>query len=199
MIQVPPLPYSYTSLEPYLSERTLRAHHEGHLANYIRTVNELVGRVPALAKRLSQLPEGEQLAFLVQYARTKSWQQLYDAAAQAANHIFYFRCMRPQGGGPPTDPRLAAMLAASFGSWEQFSERWNGIAKAVFGSGWVWLVTDGRQLQIVPTKDAGIPSSGLPLVVMDVWEHAYYLDYTFHRGEYSGAFLEHLVAWPELG
>lgn len=196
VIELPPLPYAYDALEPYLSAATLRAHHEGHLANYIRTVNRLVAQVPTL--------EGKSLAELVSFAERTHWTELYDAAAQAVNHIFYFQSMKPGGGGPCPD--LREMMEVSFGGWEGFSKRWVDAAVSVFGSGWVWLVVEapGRganprpPLKIVTTKDAGIPSSGRPIMIMDVWEHAYYLDYTFHRRQYAEAFLEHLVWWPDL-
>ena len=198
ILEVPPLPYPYEALEPHLSARTLRAHHEGHMANYVRTVNELVSRIPAVEAELLRLAPDQRLPRIVEYSRKTAWTQLNDAASQVVNHLFYFRSMKPRGGGPPTDPELARAIADAFGNWDSFVAQWRATAKGLFGSGWVWLLRDGRKLRIVSTPNGTIPSFGRPLVVMDVWEHAYYLDYTFRRGEYSDVFLEQLVAWPSL-
>lgn len=188
MIEQPELPYALDALEPWLSADTLDAHYNGHLRRYVHQVNELVSRTPLL--------RDADLAGIVRLADRAKWVKLWEAAAQVANHTFYFRCMSPDGGGEPTDERLAYELRESFGSYAAFTKRWTDAATSVFGSGWVWLVRSPRRgLEIVTTKDAAFPVRGKLLLVMDVWEHAYYLDYTYRRARYADVFLEHLVDW----
>jgi len=183
MIPYAPLPYVYDALEPYLSEATLRAHHDGHLRGYVETANRF----------LMQLGEPEANAVeAVQLAIQIGHEELYNAAAQVVNHDFYFAGMGPGGGGPPSDPSLNNAIDAVFEGWAPFCEAWVEAAKSVFGSGWVWLLFDDQGPAIVTTDDAVIPP-GHPVALMDVWEHAYYLDYEYRRDEYARAWLEHLV------
>ena len=189
-IQLPDLPYAPDGLAPHISERTNSFHYGKHHAAYVRAVNDGVAGTP---------DEGRPLIELV---RSLGAGGLFNAAAQAWNHDFYWQSMSPGGGGEP-DGDLAAALSASFGSVDAFRADFAAGAVGNFASGWGWLVFDGSgdaaegSLTIVQTDDAQTPvRDGLtPLLVIDVWEHAYYLDYQNARAAYVDAFVEHLVNW----
>lgn len=181
--QLPPLPYPHDALAPHISAETLQFHHEKHHAAYIKKLNELVGDDAALA--------GKGLDDLVRQARGT----VFDQAAQAWNHDFYWRSMRPHGGGAPMGA-IAAAIDRSFGSFAAFQERFTAAAAGHFGSGWAWLVQDGDRLQVVDTHDAGNPLTRgqKPILTCDVWEHAYYIDYRHERPKYIEAWWN-LVNW----
>lgn len=190
-IQLPDLPYAPDALAPHISERTMSFHYGKHHAAYVKAVNAGIAGTP---------DEGRQLEDLV---RSLPAGGLFNAAAQAWNHDFYWRSMSPDGGGEP-DGDLAAALAANFGSVDAFRSGFAAGAVGNFASGWGWLVFDATgapdapgSLKIVQTDDAHTPLlDGLtPLLVIDVWEHAYYLDYQNARAAYVDAFVEHLVCW----
>ncbi|MYA26255.1 MAG: superoxide dismutase [Acidimicrobiales bacterium] len=195
-IQLPDLPYAPDALSPHISERTISFHYGKHHAAYVATVNNGVVGTP---------DEGRPLADLVRSLPTGG---LFNAAAQAWNHDFYWRSMTPSGGGEP-DGDLAAALSASFGSVDAFRAEFAAGAVGNFASGWGWLVFDtpdgdgASSLRIVQTDDASTPiasaaatgSQQVPLLVIDVWEHAYYLDYQNARAAYVDAFVEHLINW----
>jgi Fe-Mn family superoxide dismutase len=137
------------------------------------------------------------LVALVQKTAGKPEQtSIFNNAAQVFNHNFYWQSMKPGGGGVP-DGSLAAALNAAFGSYEGFVAEFKDAAASQFGSGWAWLVRDGADLKIVKTGNADTPLTAgqTPLLTIDVWEHAYYLDYQNRRGDYIQAFLDHLVNW----
>jgi Fe-Mn family superoxide dismutase len=121
---------------------------------------------------------------------------VFNNAAQVYNHSFYWDCMKANGGGKPNG-EIAGKIDASFGSYEKFTEEFKNAGLGQFGSGWAWLVTDGSKLQVIKTPNAGNPlTMGLkPLLVVDVWEHAYYLDYQNRRGDYLTAFVDKLINW----
>lgn len=177
MIEPKPLPYDYDALEPALGEPQVRIHYERHYLRYIRRTNELTrGRFAS--------PEQA-----IQEAGRRRDAQLFDQAAQAWSHELYFASMRPGARGP-SDRQLHALGPG-------FVERWVAAAKGVFGSGWVWLVPGRGVLRIVTTPNAELP--GLPpLLVMDVWEHAYYCDYPGLREEYARAWIHELADWSRL-
>ncbi|MXV88735.1 MAG: superoxide dismutase [Acidimicrobiales bacterium] len=188
-IQLPDLPYAPDALSPHISERTISFHYGKHHAAYVTAVNNGVAGTP---------DESRPLADLVRSLPTGG---LFNAAAQAWNHDFYWRSMTPSGGGEPDDD-LAAALSASFGSVDTFRAEFAAGAVGNFASGWGWLVFDaagdgGGSLRIIQTDDAQTPlTDGLtPLLVIDVWEHAYYLDYQNARAVYVDAFVEHLINW----
>ena len=187
-IQLPDLPYAPDALSPHISERTISFHYGKHHAAYVRAVNDRVAGTS---------DEGRSLEDLV---RSLPAGGLFNAAAQAWNHDFYWRSMTPGGGEPDGD--LAAALAASFGSVDGFRAEYAAGAVGNFASGWGWLVFDAAaagdgSLRIVQTDDAQTPLRGelTPLLVIDVWEHAYYLDYQNARAAYVDAFVEHLINW----
>ena len=187
-IELPPLPYAENALDPYVSSRTLSFHYGKHHRAYIDTTNKLI-----VGSDLASAPLDKIVATV---AGDAGRVPLFNAAAQAWNHGFYWKSMRPKGGGSPAGT-LAARIDASFGSFKHFRGLFADAAITQFGSGWAWLVADARELQIVKTSNADTPIAHgqKPLVTIDVWEHAYYLDYQNRRADYVAAWLDHLVNW----
>jgi superoxide dismutase, Fe-Mn family len=186
--ELPPLPYSYTALEPYLTKATLEFHHDKHHAAYVNNFNTAVQGTD-----LEQQPIE---AVIKAIAGNSEKAGLFNNAAQAWNHSFYWNCIKPGGGGAPTGD-LAQKIAADFGSFEQFVEAFKTAGATQFGSGWAWLVLEGGTLKVTKTANADNPLAHgqTPLLTMDVWEHAYYLDYQNRRPDYMSDFLAHLVNW----
>jgi Fe-Mn family superoxide dismutase len=183
--KLPPLPYPKHALEPYVSARTLGYHHGKHHAGYLATLRD---EIEGTALGESSLEE------LVLHTRGK----LFNPAAQAWNHDFYWQCMSPDGGGrPPAAVRSA--LEEAFGSMDEFTALLTSAAVDHFGSGWAWLFRHGEddRLVVASTSDAETPFAvgHVPVLTIDVWEHAYYLDYQHERQRYVEAFMEHLVNW----
>ncbi len=184
-ITLPPLPYAVDALEPHLSRRTLSAHHGNHHAAYIAKTRALI----------SSPPESAVLEDVVRSSAREN-KALFNASAQAWNHAFLWQSMRPGGGGEARGA-IAQAIETSFGSQRAFSQQFVSAAGDQFGSGWAWLVMDGEGLKIVTTANADTPliTGHLPLLTIDVWEHAYYLDYQHRRLDYLAAFLGYLVNW----
>ncbi len=185
---LPPLPYSEDALAPVISANTLRVHHDKHHKAYITKVNELVSGTEFEGQTL------EQIIFAVSGRSDKV--ELFNNAAQAWNHGFYWRSMSPNGGGKPA-AKLAAMVDAAFGGIDTFKQQFADAAVKQFGSGWAWLVRDAHALKIVKTSNADLPltKGQTPLLVIDVWEHAYYLDYQNRRPDYVQAVIDKLLNW----
>jgi Fe-Mn family superoxide dismutase len=181
--ELPPLPYSMDALAPHISKETLEYHYGKHDRAYVNKLNELV--------RGSEF-EGMTLPDLVRQATGP----LFNNAAQVWNHTFYWNCLSPNGGGEPPS-ELSKAIAASFGSLDEFANRFKSSAMAKFGSGWTWLIrrADGT-LAIQNSDDADNPLrlNQVPLLTCDVWEHAYYIDYRNERARYIEAFWR-LVNW----
>lgn len=186
-VTLPALPYALDALEPYLSRHTLAAHHDHHHAGYVAKCRALVERTPL---------EPAPLEEVVRVSAQRGGMALFHAAAQAWNHAFYWQCLRPGGGGEARGT-IAAHLEQDFGSQRAFSQQFVTAAGDQFGSGWAWLVLDAGRLKITSTSNAQTPLLGsqVPLLTLDVWEHAYYLDYQHRRLDYIAAFLAHLVNW----
>ena len=191
-IQLPALPYAYDALEPVISAATLRRHHGRHHRGYVDKVNALIADTPVA---------GESLEAVVRWSagwrgNHKTADAIYNSAAQAWNHEFYWKSLRPRGGARPDGP-LAALIASEFGSHERFSQVYAAAAVNHFGSGWAWLVMEGTALRIVTTANADTPlvNGQAPLLVIDVWEHAYYLDYQERRAAYVAAVVDELLDW----
>jgi Fe-Mn family superoxide dismutase len=186
-LTLPPLPYALDALEPHISRRTLAAHHGYHHAAYVDKTRALVRGTPL---------ESASLEEIVRASAEPRQKALFNAAAQAWNHAFYWRSMRPGGGGEPSG-EVARLIGERFGSQRAFSQEFVTAASDQFGSGWAWLVLDGGRLQIISTSNAETPliTSQVPLLTIDVWEHAYYLDFQQRRLDYIAAFLAHLVDW----
>lgn len=184
-LSLPPLPYSLDALEPHISRRTLAAHHGHHHAAYVEKTRALVRNTPLESASLDEIVRSSVRAT-----------PLFNSAAQAWNHAFYWQCMRPGGGGE-AQGALAKLIKDQFGSRSAFSQQFVTSAGDQFGSGWAWLVLDGSRLRIVATSNADTPlvTTQVPLLTIDVWEHAYYLDFQHRRLDYITAFLAHLVDW----
>jgi len=188
-LELAPLPYADTALEPALSQRTLQIHHGKHHAKYVATTNDLIKGTEH---------EGKSAQEILMAAHEEKNQGLFNNAAQSWNHAFYWQCMSPQGGGEMASS-LATAFEASFGSIEEFKKQFAAAGNTAFGSGWAWLVADksGTKLSVTKTIGAGNPMTEglLPLLTMDVWEHAYYLDHQNVRANYVDTFLSRLVNW----
>ncbi len=186
--ELPPLPYADTALEPYISKQTLDFHHDKHHAAYVNRFNAAVNGTTLDHQPLEQVIRA--------IANDPAKTGIFNNAAQAWNHTFYWNSMKPGGGGKPTG-ELANKIAADFGSYEQFAKAFKTAGATQFGSGWVWLVLDGNTLTVTKTANAENPltTQQVPLLTMDVWEHAYYLDYQNKRPDYIDTFLNHLVNW----
>lgn len=186
-LTLPPLPYALDALEPYISRRTLAAHHGYHHAAYVEKTRALVRGTPL---------ESAALEDIVRSSAESAPNALFNAAAQAWNHAFYWRSMRPGGGGEARGA-VAQLIAEGFGSQRAFSQEFVTAAADQFGSGWAWLVLDGNRLRVMSTSNAQTPlvTAQVPLLTIDVWEHAYYLDFQQRRLDYIAAFLAHLVDW----
>jgi Fe-Mn family superoxide dismutase len=188
MHTLPELPYPLDALEPYISRETLDYHYGKHHRAYVNKLNELVKGTDY---------ENGSLEAVIRATRPAPGRSspVYNNAAQAWNHAFYWQCLTPQDTSP--DPRLRDALSEVFGSLDDFQQRFSRAAVGTFGSGWTWLVTsnDGG-LEIVSTGNADNPltEDRLPLLTCDVWEHAYYLDYRNARAEYLDAFWK-VINW----
>lgn len=183
------LPYAENALEPMISARTLSLHHGKHHAGYVAKLNELVADTVYAGQSLETVVVGT--------AKDAQAKAIFNNAAQILNHDFYWHSMRPGGGGAP-EGRIMSALNRDFGSVRQFREAFAKAADDHFGSGWAWLAAqkDGR-LEIGATSDADTPLvwGKVPLLAIDVWEHAYYLDYQNRRADYVAAWLDKLVDW----
>jgi Fe-Mn family superoxide dismutase len=186
--QLPALPYEYTALEPYISKSTLEFHHDKHHAAYVNNYNNAVAGTELDSKTLEDA--------IVAIAGDASKSTLFNNAAQAWNHTFYWNSMKPGGGGHPTGA-LADQIDADFGSYDNFVEEFKKAGATQFGSGWAWLVLDRGKLKVTKTLNAENPLTAgqVPLLTMDVWEHAYYLDYQNRRPDYIGDFVSSLINW----
>lgn len=186
--ELPALPYPENGLEPYISARALGFHYGKHHRGYVSNTNDLVKGSPYGALSLEEI--------IKRSAGSPEKRAIFNNAAQAWNHAFYWKGMKPSGGGSPTG-ELAAKISQTFGSVEGFKETLLKEAGSLFGSGWAWLVKDGQSLKVVQTSNADTPLAHgqTPLLTVDVWEHAYYLDYQNRRKDYLDAFLAHLVNW----
>ena len=181
--QLPPLPYALNALEPHISRETMEFHYGKHHKTYVEKLNELIKGTEF---------ENATLEDMMRRAKGK----IYNNAAQTWNHTFFWQCMSPQGGGQPSGA-FSKAVDASFGSFDQFKKKFSDTAAELFGSGWTWLVkrADGS-LAIEPESNADAPLGWdhRPLLTLDVWEHAYYIDYRNKRPDFIKAFWN-VVNW----
>jgi Fe-Mn family superoxide dismutase len=186
--ELPALPYANNALEPYITARTLDFHHGKHHNAYVVNLNNMIKDTPLASSPLERI--------IRETAGDATKAGVFNNAAQVWNHTFYWKAMKPKGGGAPAG-KVAARIDEAFGGYVAFREQFKTAAVTQFGSGWAWLVLDGGSLKIVKTGNADTPIAHgqTPLITCDVWEHAYYLDYQNRRPDYVDAFLDHLVNW----
>ncbi len=180
---LPDLPYAKGALAPYLSEETLEYHHGKHHNTYVNNLNGLLEGTDLAGKSLEEII-------------LASDGGVFNNAAQIWNHSFYWKCMKPGGGGVPSG-ELAKAIDDAFGSFEAFAKEFAQAGVTQFGSGWAWLVVEDGALKIVKTGNADLPlkHGQTALLTVDVWEHAYYIDYRNLRPKYVETFLSNLVDW----
>lgn len=185
---LPQLPYADDALEPHISKNTLGFHYGKHHKAYVDNANKLVAGTP--------LAEHSLEALIKAVAGKPEQVGIFNNAAQIWNHTFYWHSMRKGGGGKPPQ-KLDSLIARDFGDFDKFKEALTTAATTQFGSGWAWLVADGGKLKVVKTPNAETPltTAATPLLTIDVWEHAYYLDYQNRRPDYVATFLNHLANW----
>ncbi|MEJ5298295.1 MAG: Fe-Mn family superoxide dismutase, partial [Armatimonadota bacterium] len=180
--ELPALPWRKGALAPYISEETIEYHYGKHHATYVANLNRLLEGTPLAGHPLEEIIR-------------ESQGPLFNNAAQVWNHTFYWNSMSPSGGGAPRGA-IAEAIEKSFGSFEEFRKAFSDAAVSLFGSGWCWLVKSGDGLEIVTTSNAGTPltEGKTPLLTLDVWEHAYYIDYRNARAKFVDGFWD-VVNW----
>jgi len=188
MLELPELPYARNALAPHISERTLEFHHGKHHAAYVTNANNLIKDTPLAGKSVE--------AIVMEAAGDAAKAGLFNNAAQIWNHTFFWNSMSPAGGGQPSGS-LGKRINADFGSFDKFCEAFQTAAVSQFGSGWAWLVEDKGKLAVTKTANADTPMvhGQKALLTVDVWEHAYYLDYQNRRPDFVKTFLETLANW----
>ena len=187
-IALPPLPYDQGALAPVISANTLTFHYGKHHKTYVDTLNKLIVGTEFADMKLENIIRAT--------ARQPNHTAIFNNAAQAWNHTFYWNCLKPQGGGAPPAV-LKGLMETSFGGVDQCKKELSKAAVAQFGSGWAWLVLEGEKLKVTATHDANNPliEGSKPLLTLDVWEHAYYLDYQNRRVDHVNALLDKLANW----
>jgi Fe-Mn family superoxide dismutase len=187
-ISLPPLPYDQGALAPVISANTLTFHYGKHHKTYVETLNKLI-----VGTEFADMPLESIIRATVRQADHTA---IFNNAAQAWNHTFYWKSLKAKGGGEPPAV-LKTLMQDSFGGVDQCKKELSKAAVGQFGSGWAWLVLDGEKLKILKTADADTPLTDgpKPLLTVDVWEHAYYLDYQNRRVDYVNALLDKLANW----
>jgi superoxide dismutase, Fe-Mn family len=185
---LPPLPYADTALAPVISAQTISFHYGKHHKAYVDNLNKLVPGTDLEGKTLEEI--------IVATAGKPDRAGIFNNAAQVWNHTFYWNCLKPNGGGAPTG-ELAKKIDAAFGSLDNFKKEFANAALTQFGSGWAWLVAEAGAVKLVKTGNAEVPftKGQKPLLTIDVWEHAYYLDYQNRRADYANALIDKLLNW----
>jgi Fe-Mn family superoxide dismutase len=186
--ELPALPYAQNALEPHISAKTFSFHYGKHHQAYVTNLNNLVKDGPLAGKSLEDVIEAT--------AGKADQAGVFNNAAQVWNHTFYWHSMAPGGGGRPKG-KIAGKIESDLGGYDAFAEAFKTAAATQFGSGWAWLVLDGGKLKVTKTGNADLPMAHgqTALLTLDVWEHAYYLDYQNLRPSYIQAFLDRLVNW----
>jgi superoxide dismutase, Fe-Mn family len=185
---LPPLPWSEQALDPVISARTIGLHYGKHHRTYVNKLNELVAGTHFADMPLEQVVR--------ETAGKPESQKIFNNAAQTWNHTFFWNCLRP-GGGAKATGTLASRIDADLGGYDKFRERFAQAAVDCFGSGWAWLAERGGKLEILATSNADNPltKGATPLLTIDVWEHAYYVDYENRRPEFVNAVIDKLLNW----
>tara|TARA_E500000178_G_scaffold332878_1_gene367190 strand:- start:358 stop:957 length:600 start_codon:yes stop_codon:yes gene_type:complete len=185
---LPALPYALDALEPHISRSTLEFHHGKHHNGYVTNLNKAIEGSDLDGKSLEEV--------IAAVSGDSSKAGVFNNAAQVWNHSFYWQCMKPAGGGQPSGA-LLDKINADFGSYDAFVEQFKAAGATQFGSGWAWLIIENGTLKITKTPNADLPLAHgqKALLTMDVWEHAYYLDYQNRRPDYISTYLDKLVNW----
>ena len=183
--EMPKLPYAHNALEPVISQQTIDYHYGKHLQTYVNNLNNLVPGTEYEKKDL------------VTIVATAPDGAIFNNAGQVLNHTLYFLQFSPKPSQSEPTGKLAEAIKRDFGSFENFKKEFNAAAVGLFGSGWAWLVEKDGKLSVMKTANADTPIAHgyKPLITVDVWEHAYYLDYQNRRPDFVEAFLDHLVRW----
>lgn len=187
-ITLPNLPYDKKDLEPFISENTLNFHYGKHHQSYVTNLNKLIEGTELEEKSLEEI---------IEISRKNNQAGIFNNSAQIWNHTFYWHSMKKNGGGKVTG-KLLTKIEKDLGSFEKFVEEFKIAGATQFGSGWAWLVADeDGKLKVIKTLNAETPlgTNLKPLITMDVWEHAYYLDFQNARPKYIETFLNNLVNW----
>ncbi|MGB3265602.1 MAG: superoxide dismutase [Microcoleus sp.] len=183
------LPFAADALESdHMSAKTFSFHHDKHHAAYVTNLNKLIEGTEMASKSLEEIVKAS--------AKDPSKSGIFNNAGQVWNHNFFWKSLKPDGGGTPTGA-LAEKINADFGSFDKFKEEFKTAATTQFGSGWAWLVLDNGTLKVTKTANADTPIAHgqTPLLTLDVWEHAYYLDFQNRRPDYIANFLDNLANW----
>jgi superoxide dismutase, Fe-Mn family len=185
---LPPLPYAENALDPVISANTIGFHYGKHHKGYVDNLNKLIAGTELASLSLEKI--------IAETAGKGDKAEIFNNAAQTWNHTFYWRSLKPKGGGEPP-AALKQKIEASFGNLDACKKELATAATTQFGSGWAWLVLEAGKLKVVKTGNAGTPlTKGVtPLLTIDVWEHAYYLDYQNRRMDYVNAVLDKLINW----
>lgn len=194
VFQLPPLPYAYNALEPYIDERTMQFHHDKHHAAYVKNLNDAIAKYPQLkGQSVKQLLSN--INSIPQDIRTT----VRNNGGGHDNHSMFWSIMKPNGGGEPTGA-IAQAIKENFGSFDNFKKQFNEAGTKRFGSGWAWLIrTKDGKLQVTSTanQDSPFMDGNYPIMGNDVWEHAYYLKYQNRRNEYLDAWWN-VLNWDEI-
>lgn len=184
----PELPFAEHALDPHISANTLGFHYGKHHATYVKKYNDMVAGTPYDDQSIEDV--------IVATANDPDKAGVFNNGAQAWNHSFYWNSLSPEGGGKPSG-EIAAKIESDLGGYDAFKNEFANAAATQFGSGWAWLVLDAGKLKIVKTANAQTPlANGMyPLLTIDVWEHAYYLDYQNRRPDYIAAVIDELLNW----
>jgi Fe-Mn family superoxide dismutase len=190
MITLPELPYAYEALQPTISAQTLHVHHDKHHAKYVETANKLIGENGL---------DGRSLEDVIAEAEGRGLKKLFNNAAQAWNHAFFWDCMTPERRDPQGE--LASAIQGAFGGLGELRAKFVQEGADHFASGWVWLAADGAELTVLSTHDGGTLAHDrrTPLLVCDVWEHAYYLDYQQDRKTFLERWFDNVADWRFAG
>jgi Fe-Mn family superoxide dismutase len=188
MFTLPPLPWADNALEPVISANTISFHYGKHHKTYVDNLNNLVKGTDYESAPLEKI--------INETAGKADKAPIFNNAAQVWNHTFYWNSLKGNGGGKPSG-RIAQMIDAAFGNYDNFKKELSATSVSQFGSGWGWLVLDGNALKIVKTPNAEVPftKGQKPLLTIDVWEHAYYLDHQNKRAAYVDAVIDRLLNW----
>jgi len=187
-VELPALPYAYDALAPHINEQTLRIHHGKHQQAYVTNLNGLIAGTPLADASLEEI--------ILEAAGKDDKVGIFNNAAQVWNHTFYWSSLSPSGGGAPTGA-VAELIDKAFGGYDAFATAFKTAATTQFGSGWAWLVIDKGELKVTKTPNADLPltKGQTALLTVDVWEHAYYLDFQNRRPDYVTTYLASLVNW----